>query len=102
MQSFTNSRPVYKIRYRFGERPQPGVFSSRFRFFHSSGSPEGSLYEEKKVMHMTNNQDYIQNLLSSVWPEWRITGLLGKGSYSSVYEIIRDDLGSGYKSIFRK
>ena len=48
-------------------------------------------------MYMTNHQDYIQNLLSSVWPEWRITGLLGKGSYSSVYEIIRDDLGSGYK-----
>ena len=48
---------------------------------------------------MTNHQDYIQNLLSSVWPEWRITGLLGKGSYSSVYEIIRDDLGSGYTAL---
>ena len=46
---------------------------------------------------MTNNQAYIQHLLNTVWPEWRITGLLGKGSYGSVYEIIRDDLGSGYK-----
>lgn len=39
----------------------------------------------------------IQSLLKSVWPEWRVTRRIGKGTYGAVYEIIRDDLGSGYK-----
>ena len=46
---------------------------------------------------MKNDQIYFQQLLSSVWPEWRITRFLGKGSYGSVYEIQRDDLGNSYK-----
>lgn len=40
---------------------------------------------------------YIQSLLNSVWPEWKVTRRLGKGSYGSVYEILRDDLGTGYR-----
>lgn len=46
---------------------------------------------------MKNDQIYFQQMLSSVWPEWKITRFLGKGSYGSVYEIQRDDLGNSYK-----
>lgn len=46
---------------------------------------------------MSSDIERIQNLLNSVWPEWRIVKRLGKGSYGSVYEIIRDDLGSSYR-----
>ena len=46
---------------------------------------------------MKTNQDFVQAMLSSVWPSWRITGRLGAGTYGSVYEIVRDDLGSVYK-----
>lgn len=44
---------------------------------------------------MNTEIERIQTLLSSVWPEWRITKRIGKGSYGAVYEIIRDDLGNG-------
>ena len=40
---------------------------------------------------------YIQSLLNSVWPDWKVTRRLGKGSYGAVYEILRDDLGTGYR-----
>ena len=46
---------------------------------------------------MNSELDYMQKQLSSVWPEWRITRKLGKGTYGSVYEILRDDLGTGYR-----
>lgn len=46
-------------------------------------------------MNISYEISYIQQLLSSVWPEWRVTKLLGKGSYGKVYEILRDDLGTG-------
>ncbi|MDO5133052.1 MAG: protein kinase [Eubacteriales bacterium] len=44
---------------------------------------------------MGNEKNYTQELLSSVWPEWRITKLLGRGTYGAVYEIIRDDPEGG-------
>ncbi|MBQ4562697.1 MAG: protein kinase [Clostridia bacterium] len=31
--------------------------------------------------------------ISSVWPEWKITQRLGKGSYGTVYKIVRNDNG---------
>ena len=37
--------------------------------------------------------EYVQKKLSSVWPGWRITNELGKGSYGYVYEIIKDNAG---------
>ena len=46
---------------------------------------------------MNSELVYMQKQLSSVWPEWRITRKLGKGTYGSVYEILRDDLGTGYR-----
>ena len=45
---------------------------------------------------MDNDFNYIQGLLSSVWPDWRITKLLGSGSYGFVYEIVREYLGNSY------
>ena len=39
---------------------------------------------------------YVQKQLSAVWPNWRISRKLGKGSYGNVYEILRDDLGTQY------
>ena len=44
---------------------------------------------------------YIQTLLSSVWPNWKITRRLGKGSYGTVYEIVREDLGNRYASALK-
>ena len=46
-------------------------------------------------MNLTLEISYVQELLSSVWPNWKITKILGKGSYGKVYEILRDDLGTG-------
>lgn len=46
---------------------------------------------------MNHEIERIQTLLSSVWPNWRITKRIGKGSYGSVYEIVRNDLGYSYK-----
>ena len=53
--------------------------------------------ENCTVKDMFDEITFIQPLLSSVWPEWKITGLLGKGSYGAVYEISRNDLGADYK-----
>ena len=39
---------------------------------------------------------FVQKQLSNVWPNWRISRKLGKGSYGNVYEIERDDLGARY------
>jgi raffinose/stachyose/melibiose transport system substrate-binding protein len=46
---------------------------------------------------MVNELEYIQELLTSVWPEWKVTKRLGKGTYGAVYEIVRNDLGSNYQ-----
>lgn len=46
---------------------------------------------------ITTPYSYVQNQLSSVWPEWKITAALGKGTFGQVYEILRNDLGTGYK-----
>ena len=46
---------------------------------------------------MYSETEYLQTQLSSVWPEWRIIRKLGKGTYGSVYEILRDDLGTDYR-----
>ena len=46
---------------------------------------------------MFNELEYIQELLTSVWPEWKVTKRLGKGTYGAVYEIVRNDLGSNYQ-----
>lgn len=46
---------------------------------------------------MDHEMSVLQALLSGIWPEWRITKRLGKGTYGAVYEIIRDDLGTQYK-----
>lgn len=40
---------------------------------------------------------FVQKQLSSVWPSWQITRLLGKGTYGRVYEILRNDLGNSYR-----
>ena len=53
----------------------------------------GEMFGEK----MFNELEYIQELLSPVWPEWKVTKYLGKGTYGAVYEIVRNDLGSNYK-----
>ncbi|MBR4205492.1 MAG: bacterial Ig-like domain-containing protein [Clostridia bacterium] len=37
--------------------------------------------------------DIENDLLKSVWPEWQIVRQLGKGSYGTVYEIVRTDGG---------
>ena len=44
----------------------------------------------------TTSYSNVQKLLSSVWPEWQITGTLGKGTFGYVYEILRNDLGNSY------
>ena len=45
---------------------------------------------------MSNGITYIQTLLSSVWPNWKITKQLGYGSYGIVYEIVRENQGNQY------
>ncbi len=45
---------------------------------------------------MYGETDFIQELLASAWPDWKLASRLGKGSYGSVYEIYRDDLGTRY------
>lgn len=50
---------------------------------------------------MNSNIVYIQALLTSVWPNWKITRELGKGSYGCVYEIVREDLGNRYASAMK-
>lgn len=45
---------------------------------------------------MSNGITYIQALLSSVWPNWKITRQLGYGSYGIVYEIVRENQGNQY------
>lgn len=48
-------------------------------------------------MNETNYElESIQQQLSGVWPNWRVTKKLGNGSYGSVYEIIRNDLAIKY------
>lgn len=39
---------------------------------------------------------FVQEQLSKTWPNWKISRKLGKGSYGSVYEIERNDLGTRY------
>lgn len=46
---------------------------------------------------VTTPYSFVQSQLSSVWPEWKITAFLGKGTFGSVYEILRNDLGTNYK-----
>ena len=48
-------------------------------------------------MLMNNDLAGVQDLLYSVWPEWKVTKQIGHGSYGYVYEIIRDDLASPHK-----
>ena len=45
---------------------------------------------------MEDNVNFIQTLVSSVWPNWKITKKLGNGTYGSVYEIVREDIGNRY------
>lgn len=45
---------------------------------------------------MYGETDFTQELLSSAWPDWKLSSRLGRGSYGSVYEIYRDDLGTRY------
>lgn len=49
-------------------------------------------------MNMDVNYEtaFVQELLSKTWPTWQISRKLGKGSYGSVYEIERNDLGTRY------
>ena len=56
-----------------------------------TGFPD--IKEEKK---MAIDYSLIQSQLSSVWPEWKVTRRLGKGTFGYVYEILRDDLGRKY------
>ena len=35
----------------------------------------------------------LQSQLSSVWPDWKITDTLGKGTFGYVYQLVRNDLG---------
>lgn len=57
-----------------------------------------SMYNQGPYDRDFNNEGaYMQRLLSSVWPEWKIIKRLGRGTYGAVYEIMRDDLGSSYK-----
>ena len=35
-------------------------------------------------------------LLEKVWPEWKIEGVLGEGSFGKVYKIKREDIGGTY------
>lgn len=39
---------------------------------------------------------FVQEQLSKTWPNWQISRKLGSGSYGSVYEIERNDLGTRY------
>ena len=32
-----------------------------------------------------------ENLLSGIWPEWKIIEFIGSGSYGSVYKAVRDE-----------
>lgn len=57
------------------------------------GTQRGLLQEK----HMYFTSEYIQRVLSSVWPGWTVSRELGRGSYGSVYEICRDnDTTGGY------
>ena len=38
----------------------------------------------------------LQSQLSSVWPDWKITDTLGKGTFGYVYQLVRNDLGRDY------
>ena len=50
---------------------------------------------------MYGDTAFTRELLASVWPEWKVASRLGKGSYGSVYEIYRDDLGTRYTSALK-
>ena len=51
---------------------------------------------EERRTEMLDELTYIQQELSSVWPDWTITKKIGKGSFGTVYEITRNDLGRTY------
>ena len=55
------------------------------------GTQRGLLQEK----HMYFTSEYIQGVLSSVWPGWTVSRELGTGSYGSVYEICRDNGTTG-------
>jgi serine/threonine protein kinase len=44
----------------------------------------------------TSSYSQLQSQLSSVWPDWKITGTLGKGTFGYVYQLVRNDLGKNY------
>lgn len=44
----------------------------------------------------TSSYSQLQSQLSSVWPDWKITGTLGKGTFGYVYQLVRNDLGRNY------
>ena len=44
----------------------------------------------------TSPYSQLQSQLSSVWPDWKITGTLGKGTFGYVYQLVRNDLGRNY------
>ena len=47
-------------------------------------------------MDMNYEMAFVQEQLAKTWPSWHISRKLGKGSYGSVYEIERNDLGTRY------
>lgn len=40
-------------------------------------------------------------LLNKVWPQWKVVGELGEGSFGKVYEIERKDVGGTYKAALK-
>ena len=46
-------------------------------------------------------QQLAEKELSSVWPQWKISGFIGIGEFAEVYEIERNDYGHIYKSALK-
>lgn len=54
---------------------------------------------------MSNRTDVYKLLaekeLSSVWPQWEISRLIGRGGFADVYEIVKKEYGQVYKSALK-
>lgn len=50
---------------------------------------------------MLLNIETIQQYLSSAWPGWKVSGMIGTGRFGAVYGIYRDDMGFRYESALK-
>ena len=43
----------------------------------------------------------IEELLKKIWPQWKVGKVLGQGSFGTVYEIERQDIGGNFKAALK-